>query len=145
MLLAQDGLIGLPIGFRQFPRLRALEKIAALYDERSLLATLQAPPDGIFPIGGVQRYFPDIVTIRARPPGGLFCRNSLQGLPQIGPMPGFPLESLFEQLQNHGIRVHCRLPTPSPEQNCSQMQPQSNAARKRIQKLYANDLHLMYD
>src|ERR1700751_438235 len=53
--------------------------------------------------------FPDVVTARARPPGGFPCCDALERLAKIRPMPGFLRIPSVEQRQDQVI-VHADLP-----------------------------------
>ena len=75
------------------------------------LFTEQSPPHRVFPVGSMQRHFPDIVSLRLRTPNDIRDGKSTERTSKIGPVPGFPVEGLIDQSEKqvngfvHTIRL----------------------------------------
>src|SRR5262249_36711871 len=106
MFALKQLLVGAPGRFVEFALLGSGEKIAALQDKRAALAPLDLSPECIFPVGGVQCHFPDIVPARTGAPGRLLCAHTLDGLPEIRSMPGLLFECFLKEGQYQFRRVH---------------------------------------
>ena len=110
MLFRKQGEIGAPGRFRGLPFFGPREEIASFQGKRAALSAFDLPAHRIFPIRGVKREFPDIVTPVSRAPGRLFRIDAFQRLPQIGPMPCGTCETLRKHREKQLIFAHGGLP-----------------------------------
>src|SRR4029077_16602128 len=85
---------------------RTREKVAAFQRKRTAFAPPDPPPQRVFPVRCVQRHFPDIVAARSWPPGSLPRRHTLQGLSQIGAMPGLSFVGFIEKREYELVGIH---------------------------------------
>src|SRR5215813_6275252 len=81
VLAAQYLFVPLPGRFPRLACFRPGEEIAAGQDEAAAFAACKLAANHIFPIGGVQRLFPDIVPAGSGPPRGLLRRHAPERLP----------------------------------------------------------------
>jgi len=114
MFFLEQGEIGAPGGFRGPPFFRSREEIASLQDKRTALCPFDPAAHRIFPIRGVKREFPDIVTPVSRPPSRVFRTDAFQRLPQIGLMPRGSCESLRKHREKQLILSITVSPRTSP-------------------------------
>ncbi len=85
VLFQQQRLIRLPGGFGQLPLFRARKEVRSLERERTAFAALKPSPNRIFPIGGVQCHFPDIVAIQPGRQAACFAVTPFSDCQRLGP------------------------------------------------------------
>src|SRR5208282_2144764 len=75
------------------------EPVGAFVRKASTLAAGEALPHGVFPVGGVEHFFPDVVAARGGPPSGLRGSQPAEAAAEVGAVPGVMVEGLVQSAE----------------------------------------------